>query len=125
MNYPYKSNSDKMDVARNTSGNVVTKNISGGTLDMNICQKIGKIVTVCGRIHSINPSIIASQVFFKIAEGYRPTTVVYGSGSMVIDTMTGSQTVCPTITSDGSVSLVYSGSLKCSQVYFFSVYYIE
>ena len=113
-----------MDVARNTSANVVTKNISDGTLDMSICQRIGRIVIACGRIHSINPSITASQVFFKIAEGYRPTTTVYGIGSMTIDNIAGVQPVPPTITSDGSVSLIYSGTHKCSQVYFFSVYYI-
>ena len=113
-----------MDVARNASANVVTKNISAGTLDMNICQKIGKIVTVSGRIHSISPSITASQAFFKIAEGYRPTTIVYGAGSMVIDNIAGTQAIAPTINSDGTVSLIYSGTHKCSQADFFSVYYL-
>lgn len=108
---------------RAVSSNAISKNVTGGTLDMVIVQRIGKLVIASARIYNL--SIAASQNFFKLAEGYRPTSTVYGLGFMLISDIAGSQSVFCTVNIDGTVSLTWSASKTCTQVGFFAVFYTE
>lgn len=88
---------------------------TNGTFDVNLCNKVGHIVTFSARVHSMTANNTANGVFFKMPEGYRPkvTTPLVGAayvGSTFVPTMW-------TVSPNGEISLSYSNNATAGQVY--------
>ena len=90
--------------------------ITSGTLDNTTCYKIGDVVTVSARIHSMN-NATATGPFFVVPDGFRPKYPTRVSGYMNVNGV-GSVPLLATITSDGRVDIGYSASSTCTQVGF-------
>lgn len=100
----------------------ITKAVSSGTLDSAICYKVGNMVNVSGRIHTMNNEQ-AAGTFFVIPEGFRPRNAVFTSGYINVNNV-GNMPILATIQSNGNVSIGYSSSATCSQVGFTGSYAI-
>ena len=100
---------------------VITKLTTSGTLDMNLCVKIGDIVIASARVHTINPTVAASGDFFQLPAGFRPPRITYGAGAMNVNS-TNFYPVMSKIGTDGKVHLGYSAGAQTAQVWFFAVF---
>lgn len=104
-----------------TTGTITkASRVTDGTLDMTVCRKVGNVVNISGRIHSIPAStVMASGQFFNVPVGFRPPSgvTIYGSGYINTHDGINAPLLCA-IYSDGSVSLSYSVNKYASQAGF-------
>ena len=107
------------------SGATVAKgsDIATGTIDSNSCTRVGNIVTVSGRIHTMTNQDAGTHTYFVIPDGYHPSHQVRGFGYMSI-TGVGWIPLLASINTDGTVKMTYSSSQQCNQVGFSVTYAI-
>lgn len=103
----------------------ITKGVSTGTLDSAVCYKVGNIVTVSGRIHTMSGvSAGTDNIWFNIPNGFRPRTGTFVSGYMMINELDRATPLLFTIYADGTVRAGYSSSMHANQVTFSGTYSI-
>lgn len=104
----------------NTQTGTITCLVSGGTVDMNICRKVGNVVTVSCRAWGISATALGN--FFSIPAGFRPTAETWANGYINVD---GASHACAfRISTDGSVYVGYSSSKTTDQLFFSASYAI-
>lgn len=105
-----------------TTGTIAkSTSISSGTMDANVCKRVGNIVTVSARLYGISEA--ATGTFFVIPDGFRPSYDIFVTGIVVVDGV-----AIPTIVHvypNGNVGWVYSASKIASQVFFSATYPIQ
>ena len=110
---------------KTTDNITLATRVTTGTLDNTTCKKIGNVVTVSGRVHTITPgTVTASGAVFKLPDGFRPDSNVYGMGYMIVDNVGEVDMLCR-IGSTGDVSLNYSPSATFSQAGFSATFAIQ
>ena len=110
-------------VANTTTGTIArASGVTGGTLDMNVCKRIGNIITVSARLYGISKTALGN--FFVIPAGFRPSFEVWCNGYEVIDgTDGGAKPVACRISTDGTVYMGWSSSATTTQVFFSATYH--
>ena len=111
-------------VANVTTGSVArASGITDGTLDMNVCRKIGNVVTVSARLWGISATALGT--FFVIPSGFRPTAETWANGYVnITGTNGGSKPAGLRISTDGTVYVGYSSSATLDQIFFTATYAI-
>lgn len=107
------------------STGAITKTISSGTLDSTMCRRVGNIVTISGRIHSMSNQL-ANGYFCQLPEGFRPavqtriTGCVHTNNSSVPINLVSIQ-----VETNGQIGILYSSAYYMSQIQFFGTYPID
>lgn len=107
-----------------TTGTITKYSGVAGILGNVICYKIGNIVHVSARIHTMDRQQ-SSGYFFVIPDGFRPRTLTNVMGSMVVnENDVGRVPLFASIGTDGNVEIFYSTAYTCDQVSFAGTYSI-
>lgn len=112
------------EIVKGKSNSSISSTISkysgrSGTLDTNVCQKVGNVVNVGARIHTMSET--ASGNFFVIPEGYRPVVAARGTAFMQIQNVGAVMVIC-VIGTDGNVAIGYSSTATATAVGFSASY---
>lgn len=106
-----------------SAGTITKYNESlSGTLDTRTCYKVGDIVTVASRIHTMADEV-ANGNLFQISEGFRPRTTTTVMGYLFLSGQTMPVPTFLTVYNSGIVALNYSSSMHMTQIGFCGTYH--